>query len=434
MPSIYGNDDIKRFLDKTADNLGSLKSNEIEKLFENLIETVLEEEEEDSSEIIEEILAFCSASVLEMIQSAKGTLQNLFLARDSLKLYSNFHVLISSVVSTVVKNSVSDFDDQWIDLLLESVISGLSAIGSETISLSGSSLIKILKWEEDKIGIDKSDGLLCKRLSKKLAAHPDFVAILTADMCAMFSRIEEVDSAPFLRIVRFCELLIDVSDNRSGLSEKIVETVEREFISKVYRTTLKTISSKTLPFKWSNELLKVCHRGNELVKPLVGEVFKEQSSNGHNIYNVNNSSYNGHNNTLIDTASPLFFNSDFIEIFSNERSRIIPEIVQLLFRHEETTCTCSITISDSNDTVINDDYYKTVLLKQLESFEKFKIRNFDKFKSISTFSVFLFQSNRQILSNWLPYVLKLKVKIETDNSDLRLHMDISKKLVKFLEL
>jgi hypothetical protein len=403
MPTIVYYDHFKKFLDETADKLRNMKSDEIEGIYENLVETVLEQE--SSSEIIEEILAFCSASVLEMIQSGKGSLYKVLKGRDSLKSYSNFHILISSIVSTVVQTPVSDFDEGWIDSLLESVISGLAAIESETISLSGSSLIKLLKW-----------GNVCERLSKRLADHPDFVAILTADMCAMFSRIEEVGSGPFLRMVRFCELLISVSDDEeSDLKNKIVETVEREFLRKVYGTTLKTISSKTLPLKWSNELLTFCHRGNELVKPLVGQVFK--SSNSTNYFD-------------------LIYNSDFIEILANERSRAIPEIVELLFTFEEyegTTLIISDSYSYSGTLVITDEVYKAVLLNKLESFEMFRIRNFSDFKSITPLAILLFEAHRQILLNWLVYILKLKVKIETKNVELRLHMDISRKLDEYLE-
>lgn len=416
MPTTIYYNEIKRFLDETADNLGNLKASELEELYENLIKTVISIlEQGGSSEIIEEIFAFCSASVLEMIQTAKGVLLKAFKERDSMKLYSNYHILISSIVSRVVKYPVSDFDENWIDLLLESVISGLTAIESETISLSGSSLIKLLKWGEE----EEEDTLLCERLSKKLANHPDFVDILVADMCAMFSRIEEVGTSPFLRIVRFIELLINISDEKSGLENKIVETVEREFISKIYRTTLKTILSINLAFKWANELLKVCHRGNELVNGLVGEVFKE----------LGNIRAEEKANFIIQQ------NSDFIEILANERSRKIPEIVKLLFTPEESEkVTLIVPVGDSVDGgVINDEIYKTVLLKQLESFEMFKVSEFHVMKSATPFSIKLFKSNRLVLLNWLPYLLKV-VKIETKNVELRLQLEISMKLIEFLEL
>ena len=404
MPTIIYNNDFKRFLDETADNLGNLKTSEVEELYENLIATVLEQ---DSTEINEEILAFCSASVLEMIQTAKGTLLKVFNGRDSMKLYSNFHILISSVVSTVINYPITDFEENWIDLLLESVISGLTAIESETISLSGCSLIKLLKWGDD---------LLCERLSKNLANHPDFVVILIADMCAMFSRIEEVGIIPFLRIVRFLELLINVSDEKCGLMNKIVEMVEKEFINKIYRTTLKTISSKNLALKWSNELLKVCHRGNELVKLLVGEVFKEFEE---------------------IKKEEIIKNQDFIEILANERSRKIPEIVKLLFTSEESPKeekTCLIlSVYDFDVLVINEEIYKNVLLKQLESFEMFKVTEFNFMKNITQFSILLFKSNRLVLLNWLPYILKV-TKIETKSVELRLQLEISMKLIEFLEL
>ena len=78
-------------------------------------------------------------------------------------------------------------------------------------SLSGSSPIKFA--QKDPRGI-----------SKRLASTPDFVAVLTADMCAMFSRLDEesnAEMAPFIRIVRFCELILDLSGD-ANLERKIL--------------------------------------------------------------------------------------------------------------------------------------------------------------------------------------------------------------------
>jgi hypothetical protein len=393
-------DNFKRFLDEIADNLANLKASEVAELYENMFESIAEQ---DNAVVIEDIFAFCSASVMDMIQSARGTLEKIFRRRNELGIYSNFHVLISSVVSTIVKSPIADFDPKWIDLLLEAVITGLTAIESETISLSGSSLIKLLKWDEE--------SHFAVGLSQKLAAHSDFVAILTADMCAMFSRIDEVDSAPFLRIVRFCELLIDVSDKQSGLTDKIVETVAEEFIAKVYRTTLRTSSNVNTALKWSNDLLKVCHRGNELVRPLVGEVFTH-------LNNVN--------------VSDFVSNSDFIEILSNARSRAVPEIVCFLFTSESSDIG-KITLDNIEICEISEEVYKRELLNQLESLECFKIAHFDRFKSVKTVAVGLFQSHHSILLNWLPYVMKV-AEIETSDPLLKLQIDISKKLAQLLDL
>lgn len=400
MPTSVDCDNFKRFLDETADNLANLKSSEVAELYENMFETIMEQ---GDSVAIGEIFAFCSASVMEMIQSARGTLEKIFRHRNELSIYSNFHVLISSVVSTILKSAITDFESEWIDLLLEAVITGLTAIESETISLSGSSLIKLLKWDEE--------NNYALGLSHKLAAHSDFVAILTADMCAMFARIDEVDSAPFLRIVRFCELLIDASDKRSNLMNKIVDTVAEEFIARVYRTTLRTSSSVNSALKWSNDLLKLCHRGNELVKPLVGVVFAHLTT-------VNNSEFSS--------------NSDFIEILSNERSRTIPEIVCFLFTQEAKRF-MKITVESAEFCEISEEIYKRELLNQLDSLERFKIAHFNSCESLTTISIELFQSHRSILLNWLPYVLKV-AEIETNDPLLRLQMDISKKLAQLLDL
>ena len=196
--------------------------------------------------------------------------------------------------------------------------------------------------------------------------------------------------------------------------------VKIEFINKIYRTTLKTISSKNLALKWSNELLKVCHRGNEIVKPLVGEVFKEFGEE--------------------EIKEEEFLkNQDLIEILANEKSRKIPEIVKLLFTSEESPKeekTCLIlSVYDFDVLVINEEIYKNVLLKQLESFEMFKVTEFNFMKNITQFSILLFKSkfNRLVLLNWLPYILKV-TKIETKSVELRLQLEISMKLIEFLEL
>lgn len=394
---------LKKFLDETAESFGTEKSKDFDGIIIILIEQILEE---DSSEIIEEILKFCSASVLEMSYSSMGSLKKLFENYQKFKFFYNFHILVNALTSKIIKRSGKEFESNWIDSLLDALISGLSAIESETISLSGSALINLLKWEK------KNPESL---ISKKLADHVDFVAVITADMCAMFSRIEEVQFAPFIRIVRFCELIIDVSDPNSGLKERIIETIQKEFINKIYKKTLRTLNSNEIidgfPLTWCKELLKVCHRGNELVGPLVNEVF-----------------------TQITTKENLWENADFIEILENERSRTIEPIVKLLFTAEKPNNQTLIIDNVDKVIVIDDLLYRTTLKRQLESFEQFKIDKNIQINGILKENLFI--EHRAVFKNWLPYCLMTAKRIQIHEKDLEMQMfiDISRKLIKYLDL
>lgn len=236
MPISQNPHNLKGFLDEKSDLIFKMKEKESSKLFNDLLQMILSSTA-GSEEEIEDILDFFTSNVIEMMKSSRNLLEILFENRDKFKYLSKFHVLISAVVSTIVGDDEEE-DFGSIDCVVDALILGLTAIESDTISLSGSSLIKLLKW--DKNG----------RISRSLRDHPDFIAILTADMCAMFSRIDESGSMAFLRIVRFCELLIDVSDKESELSESIVESISKEFIEKVFRNTLRMIGNLQDPLKW----------------------------------------------------------------------------------------------------------------------------------------------------------------------------------------
>lgn len=416
MPSV-----LKKFLDETAQNISELKSPELEDLFDRLIDFVLQDrssvsEEEEWEGSVEEVLKFCSASVLEMTKckskSAEKSLMKLFQSSSKLKIYPNYHVLINALTSTMVKNPISEYESEWIGSVLEAVISGLTAIESETISLSGSSLIKLLKWEreQEKEDLGKGDG---KLISKRLAEHVDFVAILTADMCAMFSQLEEVKSAPFIRIVRFCELVIDVSDRNSGLKERIVDSVKREFVGKVYRTTLREMKDSSLALSWCNELLKACRRGNDLVIPLISEVFK-----------------------VLKDLEKLEDNEDLIEILQNERSRVVEEIVRHLFtaaEYDDGGAINLIRAKPIEDVLIDDLIYRNALRKQLESFERFRIPESVKIGGLTELAAKMFSRNRLVLLNWLPYCYAKLGWAELD-SELRMFIDISGKVAEYLDL
>lgn len=401
---------LKKFLDETAQNIGNLPADQVESLFSQLVEQrVLSETCKDlSDEEIEEILKFCSASVLEITKTSRLSLMNLLKNSGKLRKYPNYHVLVNAITSNLVKEPISvALETGWIDSILDALISGLTTIESETISLSGSSLIKLLKWERTNE---------VSWISRKLADHEDFVAILTADMCAMFARMEEegdgFTAAPFIRIVRYCELVIDVSDPKSGLKDSIIKTVQEEFISKVYRTTLKESKEKIeKPLRWCNELLKTCHRGNELVRPLVNEVF-------HKIKPA----------LVVD-------NAHFIEIVANERSRPIDGIVKLLFTAEDSGCgCCTIKVPELMNTLVIDDLiYKKCLKEQLESFEQFRISRNIKISGLTPLAVNLFNGNRTVLLNWLPYCVKT-CRILPVDLEMKMFVDISTKIVEFLEL
>ena len=402
------------FLDETSQNICNLESKDVQVLFDQMVRLIVEEE---SDEVIEEILKFCSSNVWELTGSLDSW-KKLFLNCGKLKHFPNFHVLVSTVTSKIVKDPIEEVESDWIDSLLDALISGLAAIESETISLSGSSLIKLLKWERQ-----NGDGGRLS-ISKKLAKSSDFVAILSADMCAMFSRIgaEDADAdennqaAPFIRIVRFCELIIDVSDPESGLKERILDTVEKEFINKVYRKTLREMKgNERMAMKWCDGLLKSCHRGNDLVNRLVGEVWSLLM--------------------VCDGSNFRVFECDnnFIGIISNEWSRRIKEIVLFLFSSTEETE--KIVINNTSDTSSDDDLvYRNALRSQLESFEKFKIpADSPNFRGLTRMGAKMVGENRSVLINWLPYCLKL-TEIESCDLEIKIHIDISRKLIEYLDL
>lgn len=405
MPISQNPHNLKGFLDEKSDLIFKMKEKESSKLFNDLLQMILTSTA-GSEEEIEDILDFFTSNVIEMMKSSRNLLEILFENQGKFKYLSKFHVLISAVVSTIVGEDEEDFGS--LDCVVDALILGLTAIESDTISLSGSSLIKLLKW--DKNG----------RISRILRNHPDFIAILTADMCAMFSRIDESGSMAFLRIVRFCELLIDVSDKESKLSESIVESISKEFIEKVFRNTLRMIGNLQDPLKWCSELLKGCQRGNEITRPIISEVFNCLKS--------------GNNYSIQD-------NSDILDILRNERSRSIEGIVQFLFCFTcaelqvlEVKSLKSEPIKIDNDADCN---YKSILKRNLESFNRFRVPSPFKYNSLTSKAVEIMKKDRQVLLNWLPYVCKMiRVRIENDAEDeeLLINLDISRKLIEFLDL
>lgn len=398
----YANEyNLKAFLDETALNLSSYSKIECLELFDQLVNLILKQDPE--TDVCEEVLSFCAASVLEMSKSSSWSLKKLLQSSKILKKYSNFHVFVDAVTSTLVSLDRIEIDE---DILIESVISGLSAIESQTISLSGSSLIKLLKNNP-------------KGVSRSLKLHPDFVAILTADMCAMFSRLEEesIQLAPFIRIVRFCELIIELGGDVE-LEGKIIETVKNEFINKIYRTKLRQMrTERSEALKWCNELMKVCHRGNQLVRILVNEVFK----------NLN--------------VSIVKNNSDLKEILRNERSRTIEEIVNILFIQNDSTSTSTSNQNKNkqlkipeckNIQNITDSIYGTNLKRLLNSFESFPIAlNFKSKNSLTDFAHETFTQNREILLNWLPFCLQV-TEVEGFDVEMQMFIDISGRINEFL--
>ena len=173
----------------------------------------------------------------------------------------DYHIFVSTVASNIITRKREEVDSGILRATLDALLLGLAAIESETISLSGSCIIKLIQWDHT------------GEVSRILRDNADFVAILVADLCAMFSKIEDSGSAPFIRIVRFCELLIDVSGFESGLPEKIIASLHSEFISRILRTTILSSKNPYTILRWCNELLKACHRGNEFVVPILNEVF-----------------------------------------------------------------------------------------------------------------------------------------------------------------
>lgn len=389
---------IKDFLDKTAERIGNMKCGDSKLLFDELVELILRPSTESAE--IEEVLAFYSASVLEMMQSSRGALAVLFVNKYRFKNYSKFHVLVSAVISIMVGDDYARYSDLWVDGVIDALICGLTAIESETISLSGSSLIKLLRW--DATG----------RISRVLADHVDFVAILTADMCAMFSRMDESGSMAFVRIVRFCELIIDVSDKGSKLSEKIVRSITSEFIKKVYRNTLRMTRNYGGALMWCDELIKGCQRGNEVTRPLVGEVFK-----------------------WIGAVDNLHSNIELVQILRNERSRSVEEIASLLFANAESTKPQCIR-SDNQQGVftVDDAGYRRALKENLNSFNNFRIPKPFKFNSLTPFGMEIMTKDREVLMNWLLYVCKVAKVEVADDEELLMLLDISSKMNEFLDL
>ena len=380
----------KTFLDETATNLATIKQAERRDLFVQLSDLVLESED---AEVCEEILSFCSASVIEMIKSAEDSLERLLKSFKRLKKYSKFHVLVDAVTSTYVALENTQIDE---NVLLESVISGLTAIESQTISLSGSSLIKLLK--KDPHGI-----------SMRLAEHSDFVAVLTADMCAMFSRLDEesnAEMAPFIRIVRFCELILDLSGD-ANLEQKILKTMESEFINKIYRTELKEMKGdRSEALKWCNALLKSCHRGNQLVRPLVHEVF-----------------------TGIDVGMNGD-NADLREILANERIRPIKGVAALLFteRNMNEMCRPVLNIPEPVQAqIIDDSIYRCALKRMLNSIDLFPVSLDISKCELTSFAASLLQENREILINWLPYCLQV-CELVFNDAEMAMYIDISRRI------
>jgi len=290
-----------------------------------------------------------------------------------------------------------------LESLLNAVVSGLTAVESETLSLSGSSLVKLLQWNR-------------RIVSQGLSGHEDFVSILTADMCAMFSRIEtSTDFGPFLRIVRFCELIIALSDPESLLKNIIINSVQEEFIERVYRTTLRTCLNSNIPLQWCAELLQVCHRGNELVIPLVDEVISQVHFN----------------------EDPSI-QEDLLKIVCNERARLIPGVIKLLFSAQSSEEAIILSFPSSilePNMICDNSMYSKTLSNALDSFERFRVPEHMK-SQISSFSPFgkiIFERERPVLLNWLPYCLKIQ-SIYTDDVELKMSIDICTKLTSYLDL
>ena len=381
---------LKEFLDEAAATLTAYNKTERRDLIEEIVSLITVPDSQ--ANVCEEVLSFCSASVLEMIKTSPESLDNLLRSSRILKQYSNFHVLVDAVTSTFVSLDPVKMDEA---ALLDAVISGLTAIESQTISLSGSCLIKLLKRDP-------------RGVSRRLIDHPDFVAVLTADMCAMFSRLEEdiVQTVPFIRIVRFCELIIDLSGDPQ-LEQKILQSVECEFINKIYRSELKQMKlDRTEAVKWCNELMKVCHRGNQLVRPLVSKVFEDL-----------------HVSALQET-------DDLKEILRNERSRPIKEVARLLFTSKRPGCSQILRIPSSPSRV-DEPLYRSTLKRFLKSFEQFPVGISPQNCSLSDFAGEMFKTDREILTNWLPFCLQV-VEIEAADAEMRMFVDISGRINEFL--
>lgn len=372
-----------------------------EKVFVRLVDDLISDSRGMS---VDDVLDFLVSGVVELIQQSPESFKRLLRCCDfSLRSSFKFHVLISAAVSYLTVVNGAREEEGLMELLLNVVVFGLTAVESETLSLSGSSLVKLLQW--DRVSV-----------SRFLVQHPDFISILTADMAAMFSGSEN-NLQPFVRIVRFCELIIALSNPNSQLKEALLQSIQSEFIEKVYRTTLRSIYGQN-PLQWGLELLRVCHRGNELVIPLIEEIFSE----------------------LRDLSSP-----EFVEMLRHERSRQITSITKLLFHTDGDDCgklkDTAVIRACSQNTLPLDDLnatYSEYLSSAMESFDRFRVPEEVKceISSLTPLGQKVMESDFQVLQNWLPYCLKVCEinSVEDDDLELKMAIDICSKLSTLLDL